>query len=181
MKFGGVPPGRVPLTGYKKRSNVPFAARSKNCARLGKMRTALWAMALSLSGAQVPTVSQASSKFVPGVTWRPNSVLTADFTCRGRKEQAILGITAQEIVIAVFLDGLTEAPEILRYSADVRDARDARLSLESLDYDPKDDVGDLPGFRRSRTCQGLNLSDDKIDSSHIYWNHDAKRFNDWVR
>ena len=138
-------------------------------------------MALSLSAAQLPSVSQAASKFVPGVTWRPNSILTADFSCRGRQEQAILGVTAREIVIAVFLNGPAEAPEVLRYSADVRDARDAKLTLESLDYEPKDDIGDLPGFRRSRTCQGLNVTDDKIDSAHIYWNHEAKRFSDWVR
>ena len=145
------------------------------------MRTALWAMALLLSAAQNPTVDQAAAKFVPGVTWRPKSVLTTDFSCRGRKEQAILGVSNKEIVIAVFLNGLTEPPEVLRYSAAERDAKAAHLTLESLDFDPKDEIGDLPGFRKSRTCQGLNLSDDRIDSAHIYWNHDAKRFNDWVR
>lgn len=136
---------------------------------------------LSLTAAQVPTVSQAASKFVPGVTWRPKSVLTADFSCRGRKEQAILGVNAKEIVIAVFLNGLAEPPEVLRYSAEMRDAKQVQLTLESLDYDSEEAIGELPGFRRSRTCQGLNLSDGKIDSAHIYWNHDAKRFDDWVR
>lgn len=136
---------------------------------------------LSLTAAQVPTVSQAASKFVPGVTWRPKSVLTADFSCRGRKEQAILGVNAKQIVVAVFLNGPTRPPEVLRYSAEMRDAKEVQLTLESLDYDAEDEIGDLPGFRRSRTCQGLNLSDGKIDSAHIYWNHDAKRFDDWVR
>ena len=145
------------------------------------MRIALFAMAFSLSAAQVPSVIEAAPRFVPGVVWRPKSVLTADFSCRGRKEQAILGVTAKEIVIAVFLNGPAEPPEVLGYSAEVRDASEAQLTTESLDYDPKDDVGDLPGFRRSRTCVGLNLSDDRIDSAHIYWNHDAKRFEDWVR
>jgi hypothetical protein len=54
--------------------------------------------------------------------------------------------------------------------------------VEDQDYDPKDEIGaDLPGFRRSRTCKGLNLSDGGIDSAHIYWDHEARRFEDWVR
>ena len=92
-----------------------------------------------------------------------------------------MGVTSKEIVIAVFLNGTGEKPEILRYSAAVRDASQAKLRLESLDYGPDEDTGPLPGFRRSRTCKGLNLSDDMIDSAHIYWNHDAKRFDEWVR
>jgi hypothetical protein len=64
----------------------------------------------------------------------------------------------------------------------MRDARTATLTIETLDYDPKvEDVGVRLAFRRSRTCKGLNLSDEKIDSAHIYWNHEAKRFDDWVR
>ena len=145
------------------------------------MGTPLLAVALLLSAAQASSIMAAAAKFVPGVTWRPNSVLTADFSCHGRKEQAILGVTAKEIIIAVFLNGIAERPEVLRYSAEVRDANEAKLTIESLDYDPKDEIGDLPGFRRSRTCQGLNLSDDMVDSAHIYWNHEAKHFNDWVR
>ena len=145
------------------------------------MRITLLAMALSLSTAQVPSITEAAYKFVPGVTWRTKSVLTADFSCRGRKEQAILGVNDKEIVVAVFLNGPTRPPEVLRYSAEMRDAKEARLTTESLDYDPEDAVGDLPGFRRSRACKGLNLTDNKIDSAHIYWNHDARRFDDWVR
>lgn len=144
-------------------------------------RNTLWVMAVFLWTVQIPSITEAASKFVPGVTWRPKSVLTADFSCEGRKQHAILGITAKEIVIAVFLNGPREPPEVLRYRAGVRDASAARLTIESLDYDPKDEVGDLPGFRRSRTCKGLNLSDQRIDSAHIYWNHNAKRFSDWVR
>jgi hypothetical protein len=142
----------------------------------------LFLVLLALQAAAQPALPAAASKFVPGVTWRPNSVLTADFSCRGRKEQAILGSTATEIVIAVFLSGTSAPPEVLRYTAMARNARTATLTIESLDYDPKkqDDL-DLPGFRRSRTCKGLNLSDGRVDSAHIYWNHDTKRFDDWAR
>ena len=131
---------------------------------------------------QLPSITTAAAKYVPGVKWQPNTVITADFSCRGRKEQAIIGTSSSDIVIAVFLNGTNQRPEVLRYSAKVRDATSAELTIEDQDYDPKDEIGaDLSGFKRSRTCKGLNLSDGRIDSAHIYWNHEARRFDDWVR
>jgi hypothetical protein len=124
----------------------------------------------------------AAAKYLSDVQWRGNSVLTADFSCRGYREQAILGIDASDIVIAVFLDGTSVRPRVLRYSAKVRDRSSAQLKLEDQDYDPSTEIGsDLPGFKRSRMCKGLNLSDGEIDSAHIYWNHLMQRFEDWVR
>src|SRR5215468_8163271 len=40
----------------------------------------------------------AANKYVPGIIWHSESAISGDFTCRGRVEQAILGITAQEII-----------------------------------------------------------------------------------
>jgi hypothetical protein len=130
---------------------------------------------------QAASLSTAATKFVPGVTWRAASAVSANFSCRGPEEHAILGVTATGIVIAVFLNGPDERPEVLRYSASARDPREVKLTIEGLDYEPNQDTGPLPGFRRSRTCKGLNLSDGMVDSAHIYWNHNAKRFDDWVR
>ena len=128
-----------------------------------------------------PSIAAAAAKYVPGVKWQPRTVLTADFSCRGRKEQAILGVNASDIVIAVFLNGTNQRPEVLRYSAKVRNAASAELTVEDQDYDPKDDIGgSLPGFQLSTTCKGLNLSDGRGDSAHIYWNRKDRRFDDWV-
>jgi hypothetical protein len=121
-----------------------------------------------------------AGKYVAGTRWRADSVVTGDFTCRGRKQHAILGTNAKEIVVAVFLNDTDHPPEVLRYSAETRNPASVVLALESQDYDPRDEVGDVPGFRRSKTCKGLNLSDGQTDSAHIYWNHDAKRFDDWT-
>jgi hypothetical protein len=146
------------------------------------MRTFFILLAAALPGAQTPSVAIAAAKFLPEVNWRAESSVSADFTCRGRQESAIVGTTSKEIIIAIFVDGVGQKPEVLRYSAKMRDARTAKLTTETLDYDPKDeDAGDLRGFRRSKTCMGLSLSDEKIDSAHIYWNHEAKRFDSWVR
>lgn len=139
-------------------------------------------LAVTNTGAQTSNVAEAAEKILPQVSWRAASVVAADFTCRGKQEHAILGTTEKDIVVAVFTHGLAERPEVLRYPRAVRDARSAVLTLESLDYDPKEeDAGDLPGFRRSKTCKGLKLSDEKIDSAHIYWDHQTRRFDDWVR
>ena len=124
---------------------------------------------------------KAATRYVPGVNWRPESVVVADFTCSGQKQQAILGTDANDIVLAVFVKGAGKRPEVLRYPAKVRNPASATLKAEDLDYDPKEDLGyELLGFQRSKSCKGLNLSDGRSDSAHIYWNHVSGEFNDWV-
>lgn len=134
--------------------------------------------------AQVPATVAAAAKFAPGVMWKPDSTVVGDFSCRGRVERAILGTSKSAIVVAIFLGALTTPPKILRYSASARDPAAAELKTEDLDFEPKrfeSEVGYIPdGLRPSKTCKGLNLTDGKIDSAHIYWNHNAKQFSDWV-
>jgi hypothetical protein len=126
-------------------------------------------------------VEKSAAKYVPGVTWRPQSVVSANFTCRGRKELAILGVSTSEIVVAVFVNGLDAHPETFRYSAKARNAETAELTIEDLDYDPKQDIGyELEGYQQSKSCKGLNLGDGLTDSAHIYWNRKAHRFEDWT-
>jgi hypothetical protein len=125
-------------------------------------------------------IVSAANKFVPGVTWHSESVISGDFTCRGLQQQAILGITAQEIVVVVFINGLQNKPEILRDK--VHAAADAELTIENLDYDPMEQVGmELRGFLRSKVCKGLNIADNHADSFHVYWNHKDSHFDWWAR
>ena len=132
--------------------------------------------------AQAPaSVERAATKYVAGVAWRRHSIVSGNFTCQGRKEQAILGVSKSEIVIAVFVNGFDARPEVLRYSGKARNPKTAKLEIEDLDYDPKEMIGgDLDGFRRSKSCKGLNLSDGGTDSAHIYWSHKSRRFEDWT-
>ena len=135
-----------------------------------------------IATAQERLLIAAASKYATAVVWQPNSIVTGDFTCRGRRERAILGSNDTDIVIAAFVNGVSRRPEILRYSAQARSASVAQLTVEDLDYDPLEVFGrPLPGFKRSTTCKGLNLSDGLVDSAHIYWDREAKRFHDWVR
>jgi hypothetical protein len=80
-------------------------------------------------------IVSAANKYVPGGTWHSESVIIGDFTCRGRKEQAILGITAREIIVVVFINGLQNKPEILRDK--VHTPADAELTIADLDYRSK--------------------------------------------
>ena len=134
----------------------------------------------SLAVAALLTVSQsaafitAAHRFVPDVRWRANSVVSADFTCRGHEDVALLGTTAEEIVIAVFLDGSTKEPKVFHYSAKVRNAATATLNVE-----PPGEDADAPSG--SGACYGLRLDDGEIDAAHIYWNAAANEFGDWVR
>jgi len=154
----------------------------------GMMRNAcsapivVWIGLLPSLLAQSPAaVETAAAKYVPGVTWKAQSLVSADFTCRGRKEQAILGVSASEILIAVFVNGIHARPEVLRYSAKARHAESAELTIEDQDYDPTQDIGVEPeGFQRSKSCKGLNLADGFTDSAHIFWNRKTHRFADWT-
>ena len=125
-------------------------------------------------------IIRASENFDPGFIWQEHSIVSGDFDCSGRKPSAILGTNKTEIASLVFLNGTRKPPEILHYSARARNPSTAKLTVEDLDYDPVSIIGqELPGFARSKTCQGLNLSDGEVDSAHIYWSHAARRFLTW--
>jgi hypothetical protein len=125
-------------------------------------------------------IVSAANKYVPGVTWHSESLISGDFTCRDRKEQAILGITAQEIIVVVFINGLQDKPEILRDK--VHTPADAELTIEDLDYDAKEHAGvELKGFLRPKVCKGLNIADNHVGAFHVYWNHKDNQFDWWSR
>ena len=125
----------------------------------------------------------AAFRFEPNIDWQKGSAVTGNFSCREKAESAILGVNESEIVVAVFLNGLAKEPSLLRYSAKVRDSSTIKLAIEDGDFDVtefKEILGEIPdGLRSSKSCKWLNLSDGKIDSVHIYWNHKTKRFSAW--
>ena len=117
------------------------------------------------------------------VNWQKTSILSGDFTCQGKREYAILGTTPQQIVVAVFQPPSQQPVDILRYSGTARRAASAVLATESLDFNIKElekSLGWLPdGLQPSKSCVGLNLSDKRIDSAHIYWHRKHRRFTSW--
>ena len=132
-----------------------------------------------------PAVKAAATHFIGGIAWQEGSVLTADFSCAGKKQSAILGTSDSEIVVAVFTQDLAKPPEVLRFGAEDRNPAEAKIRLEDSSLS-KDEIQSLsnavpPGYRQSKTCKGLRLSDDGSDAAHIYWDHDARRFDTWTQ
>ncbi len=130
------------------------------------------------------TFVMAAAKRADGVIrWQPKSIIDGDFTCRGRKELAILGTSSKEIVIAVFARDVAKPLDVMRFSGIARNPASAILSVESLDFTIQDferEIGTVPdGLVPSKTCIGLNMTDQMIDSAHIYWHRKHGRFESW--
>jgi hypothetical protein len=145
------------------------------------MRAIILLMTLQTAAAPALSVASAASRFAPRVMWQDKSVITAEFTCDGRHAQAILGTTATQIVVAVFVNGLDQKPEVLEYSTQMRSPATARMTAESLDYKSKSpETPDLRKFHFPSTCRGLRLDDGRAAAAHIFWNPELKAFADWV-
>jgi hypothetical protein len=119
----------------------------------------------------------------PDVQWDAASVLSADFDCDGRRDQVLLGRSPGKVFIGL-VRAVPSKPEILEFAVDASlqaaiCQEPAKVEVESLDYDPADAVGKIPGFRRSRTCRGIQLSGGDCDSVHIFWNHQTKHLGSW--
>jgi len=132
------------------------------------------AVAALLTASQSHDFVNTAHRLLPDVQWRPDTVVSADFTCSKNQEVALLGTTGAEIVVAIFLDGSASQPKILRYSSKIRNAATARLSVEPPGEDP-----DAPSA--SGRCSGLRLDDGEVDGAHIYWDAASRAFTDWVR
>jgi hypothetical protein len=153
------------------------------------MRTLARAMVLTVMGVTSmtatasPAVKAAAQRFVGGVEWQENSVLKGDFSCAGKQQSAILGTSKNEIVVAVFTQDLARAPEVLRFASEDRKPAEAKIRIDdsSLSVDEIQTLAGMvpPGYRMSKTCKGVRLSDDASDAAHIYWDHDARRFDSW--
>jgi hypothetical protein len=151
---------------------------------------ALFALAGSMHNAfaqdvQAGPVHLAAEKFAPGITWRESAVLTSDFTCADQVQFAILGSSPKEVVVAIFIKGLDQAPELLRFDAAGRNLQATKIRLDdySLTADEIAGVSGTPpvGYRPFTTCHGVRLSDDRYDAAHIYWDHEHQRFDSWAQ
>lgn len=123
------------------------------------------------------------SAAMPDAQWDGSSALSADFDSDGLVDQAFLGHARGKVLVGVVRAAAKE-PEILEFgvNSSAEDAickEPAKLAIESLDYDPNQDGGEIEGFERSKQAKGLVLSDDACDPIHIYWNHKTKHIWWW--
>jgi hypothetical protein len=106
--------------------------------------------------------------------------------CDGKADRVSVSQDKHSALVKVMFGDTKRKPAVFRFRADPGSqnaacAMPVHLEAESLDYDPHEDSGDLPGFRRSKTCKAFSLVDDECDSIHFYWNHDAQQLVWWRR
>jgi len=116
------------------------------------------------------------------VTWDASSRLVGDVDCDGVADSAFIGRTRSAVHVGLIL-GNAASPEILSFAigSGIQKAvcsDNAALVFESLDYDPKEAVGEIDGFQRSAVCKGLNLGDGDCDHIHLFWNASSRHL-DW--
>jgi hypothetical protein len=150
--------------------------------------SALFVLIASLVGVGVASAQSKDGLRVlatarPEVRWSAATGLKGDFDCDGQPDQAFLGRAGGRVYVGVVRSG-HRMPEILDFAVNpgVQEAicaEPAVLRIESLDYDPAKAVGEIPGFRRSKTCKGLRLEGGECDSVHFFWNHKTKRLEWW--
>lgn len=118
------------------------------------------------------------------VVWERQSLLVGDVDCDGVPDSVFVGRSASRVAVGV-IRAAVRAPEIVSFGVNggaVQDdvgSNQAQLAFESLDYDPRDEVGAIDGFQRSRVCRGLSLGDGDSDAMHIFWNHKSHHLDWW--
>lgn len=116
----------------------------------------------------------------PATKWYSRSLLQADLDQDGVPDFAMLGRGKYHFVVGI-VQGPANAQGGKVWTLDFpwhggEDAlcsKRAQITLESLaeNEGPEED--------QPRTGQGVNLSDDRCDAFHIYWNPRQRRFDWW--
>src|SRR3954469_14346704 len=114
--------------------------------------------ALVSDSAECAVLPRSLKEARPNIVWVAATRLRADFDCDGQTDQAYLGSSKGRVYVGVLLS-TRKAPQILEFAvgAGVQAAicdEPGTLKIEKLD-DPSASVGEIEGFRKSKTCKGL--------------------------
>ena len=122
-------------------------------------------------------------KAYPKTSWSPTPV-RIDIDCDGKPDYAFIAQTTKKVWVGV-VRGQENAPVSMLSFGESPTSQDglcylpAKIEIESLDYDPTDAVGELPGFTRSRICTSFKLSGGECDSFHFFWNKNTNLLEWW--
>lgn len=132
------------------------------------------------AGSRVSALEIAKAR-EPRVTWNGKGILKADINCDGTEDYALEGRKGKDVLVMVILGPATEKSKVSteEFPADELCGDPIALTLESLDYDPGEEIGELPGFERSKKCKGLNLGSGECDAVHFFWNHKTAALDLW--
>ena len=122
------------------------------------------------------------------IKWDTTSIVTADINFDKKQDYAILGYKDKLLCLMVIFGDLTIKSKFQTSFLGIGESsfqdhicgETAKLTLESLDTEPSQEIGYIPeGFKCSKTSKGLNISDDDCDSFHYYWNHKIDALSYW--
>lgn len=111
--------------------------------------------------------------------------LQVDIDCDGKSDRVFLSQNKRSASVRIVFGDTKRRQAKLRFVAaqgqqDAVCAMPVHLELQSLDYEPlKEEVPELPGFQRSKTCNSFALVDGECDSIHFYWDHEARELEWW--
>jgi hypothetical protein len=131
-----------------------------------------------------PSALQRLAAADSSVVWEPQSVLVGDVDCDGVPDSVFVGRSPSRVAVGV-IRANSLVPDILSFGVhggvvqDEVGSSNAQLTFESLDYDPREEVGEIDGFQRSRVCKGLDLGDGESDSMHLFWNRKSHQLEWW--
>lgn len=116
------------------------------------------------------------------VTWDDASPIIGDVDGDGVADSAFVGRSSSAVhvgLIRAHQDRVETLPFRVGNSEMAVCAATAILQTESLDYDPSEAHGAIPGFVRSTVRVGLKLDDGDCDPIHLFWNVSTRHLDWW--
>ena len=110
--------------------------------------------------------------------------IEGDIDCNGKNDIAEIFHKNKKVKVIVTLNGSKKTKEMEFGLGDSISQSSLCGNKASLHADSLNDLSDmfgenLPGYKTSKTCIGLNLRGGECDSIHIFWNHKTNQLNWW--
>jgi hypothetical protein len=151
------------------------------CRGLVALALALLAAGAQATEADALKLLQSAS---PNRVWDPSSALKIDIDSDGKPDYVFLSQDAKSATVGLVMGQkghrvLVQTFPIGDPSQDSLCAAPAGIAKESLDYDPTDAVGAIPGFRRTKSGVGFILGGGECDVFHFFWNTRTNNLDWW--
>ena len=123
----------------------------------------------------------------PKVNWDEKTAVSADVTCDGKADTAVIGYEEGFVwlgVIPGYAEDKQAKPMTFRFTVG-KDTQDSfcrvpvRIEISAIECKTED--FDLPGCKTVKGCSALSLIDEACDAFHFYWNSSRKRLTWWRR